>query len=281
MTIKVVTDSTADLSGDLVEELDITVVPLNVHFGTESFKDGIEIKSEEFYSRLAEGPIHPATSQPSPGDFIEIYNQIGKDADGIVSIHVSEKLSGTYNSAMQAKGNTDVDCQIEVIDSTQVSLALGLAVVAAAETAKKGGDIGAVAEAARDTASRTEIFCLLPTLEYLEKGGRIGKAKSMLGTVLNVKPMMKVKDGEVHELGKVRTFKKGIVKLKEITRNYSSIESLYVLHTTTPELAQEIANELRDCLPGGESPNIGSIGPTVGTHGGPGLIGIALLAKAL
>ncbi len=280
MSVKIVTDSTSDLSPDLAESLGIAVVPCNVQFGTESLKDGVDIKSDEFYERLTTGPVHPTTSQPSPGDFVQVYDQLGEDTDGIVSIHVSAKLSGTYNSAIQAKQETSAKCPIEVVDSANACLALGLTVIAAAEAANTGADTEAVAEAARSAAPRSQLFFLVNTLEYLQKGGRIGKARAMLGTVLNIKPMLTVQDGEVHELAKARTFKKGIAKLKEVAESYAPLEGLYVLHTTTPDLAQEIADGLAGLVPDGKEPLIGRAGPTIGTYVGPGVLGIALLSAA-
>ena len=280
MAVKIVTDSTSDLSPELAESLGIAVVPCNVQFGTESLKDGVDIKSDEFYERLTTGPVHPTTSQPSPGDFVQVYDQLGEDADGIVSIHVSAKLSGTYNSAIQAKQETSAKCPIEVVDSANACLALGLTVIAAAEAANAGADTEAVAEAARSAAPRSQLFFLVNTLEYLQKGGRIGKARAMLGTVLNIKPMLTVQDGEVHELAKARTFKKGIAKLKEVAESYAPLEGLYVLHTTTPDLAQEIAAGLSDLVPEGKEPLVGRAGPTIGTYVGPGVLGIALLSAA-
>ena len=278
MAVKVVTDSASDLPPSVAHELGIAIVPCNVHFGTEELKDGVDIAADEFYQRLVNGPTHPTTSQPSPGDFVEVYDQLGKDADGIVSIHVSSKLSGTYNSAIQGKAQSSATCPIEVVDSTQACVAIGLIAVAAAKEASKGSTVEAVAEVARGAAPRSQLYFLLNTLEYLQKGGRIGKARAMLGAVLNIKPMLIVQDGEVHELGKVRTFSKGIAKLQEVTRGFAPLESLYVLYTTTPDLASEIATSLSDLLPEGQEPDIGRAGPTIGTYVGPGVVGVALLA---
>ncbi len=278
MAVKVVTDSTSDLAPDLAESLGITVVPCNVQFGTESLKDGVDILADEFYERLTVGPVHPTTSQPSPGDFVEVFDRLGEEADGIVSVQVSAKLSGTYNSAIWAKEETTAKCPIEVVDSAQACLALGLTVIAAAEAANKGADTETVAKAARNAAPRSQLFFLVNTLEYLQKGGRIGKARAMLGTVLNIKPILTVQGGEVHELAKARTFKKGIAKLKEVAESYVPLEGLYVLHTTTPELAQEIADGLSDLVPDGKRPLVGRAGPTIGTYVGPGVLGIALLS---
>ncbi len=277
MPVKIVTDSAADMPAEIVDRLGITVVPCNVVFGTEVFRDGVDISADQFYERLSESPVHPTTSQPTPGDFVQVYDDLGKDAEGIVSIHVSAKLSGTYNSAIQAKDQTTAKCPIEVVDSTQACMGIGVIVIAAAQAAAEGMGADEVAALARAAVPRSQLYFMFNTVEYLVKGGRIGKAKGLLGTVLRIKPLLIVEDGEVHELGKARTFAKGLQKLKEITREYAPLEQVFALHTTTPELAQEMAESFRDLLPEGGEPLIARAGPTIGTYAGPGVAGVALL----
>ena len=277
MTVKIVTDSTSDIPADVAERLDITVVPLNIHFGTDNYKDNVTISADEFYSRLATSSTLPKTSQPSPGDFKEIYDELGANADAIVSIHVSAKLSGTYNSAVQAAAQTSAKCPIEIVDSEQVSMGLGLTAIALAGAANNGASMEEITEVAQDTKMRAQVIGLCETLEYLEKGGRIGKAQSLVGSVLKIKPMIIVKDGEIHELGKGRTFAKSVIKLKEAARRFSPIDSLSVIYSTTPEVALEIADELKDMLPPGVDPYLTRFGPVIGTYAGPGAIGIAVI----
>ena len=210
MAVRIVTDSTSDLPGDVVERLGITVVAQNVHFGTETYKDNVTITPDTFFSMLASSKELPKTSQASPGEFKEVYDQVGDGADGIVSIHVAAKLSGTYNSAVQARELTTAQCPVEVIDTAQASMGEGLVVIAAAEAANAGASMDEVAAVARNAAGRSHCMALLETLEYLQKGGRIGKAQAMLGSILQIKPMILVRDGEVHELGKARTFREGV-----------------------------------------------------------------------
>ena len=150
MAIKIVTDSTADLPEQVAQKMDITVVPLNVHFGTEAYKDGIDLSADKFYKLLVAGSELPKTSQPSVGDFVEVYERLGRDADGILSVHLSSKLSGTYNSAIQAKGMAGVDCPIEVVDSYQACMGQGVVAVAAARVAAAGGGISEVTVAAKN-----------------------------------------------------------------------------------------------------------------------------------
>ena len=277
MVVKIVTDSTSDLPRDLAESLGITVVPLNVHFGTEVFKDGVDISAEQFYERLTNGKVLPTTSQPSPGDFVQVYDELGKDADAILSVHISSKVSGTYNSAVQAKGQSDAKCPIEVLDTNQMSMGLGMIAIVAAQKANQGDSLEDVAETTREAAARSRVFALFDTLEYLQKGGRIGKARAMFGTILRIKPMIIIRDGEVHELGKERTFPKGVVRLEEVARGFAPVESACVLHSTGPEVAREIAQDLRGLLPGGEAPFVARFGPVIGTYTGPGAVGIGLL----
>ena len=277
MTVRIVTDSTSDIDGETARDLGITVVPQNVHFGTDTFEDNVTITPDEFYRMLAGAPELPTTSQASPGRFEQAYDELGRDADGIVSIHVSSKLSGTCNSARQGASATSADCPIEVIDSGQASMGLGLVVMAAAELAMQGASQSEVVAAALGTVGRTQCLCLFETLEYLQKGGRIGKAQALVGSVLKIKPMIIVRDGEVHPLGKARTFPKALAQMKERVRGFAPIDSLAVMHSTTPEVASEVADDLKDMLPEGAEPHIARFGPALGVHAGPGALGIALV----
>lgn len=277
MALKIVTDSTSDLAPELASSLGITVVPLNVHFGTEVYKDGVDLSAEEFYTRLIGGPELPKTSQPSVGDFIEVYKRLGQDADGILSLHISSKLSGTYNSAIQAKAQVDIGCPIEVFDTFQVSMGLGMVALEAARAAQQGASLDEALETARDAAGRCHCIVLFETLEFLEKGGRIGKARALLGTLLKIRPMIEIRDGEVHELGKARTRVRGLAKLQEMAREQSPLDGLSVLYSTTPEEAEALAGEMRDLVPEGKEPNISQFGPVIGTYTGPGVLGFGLL----
>ena len=277
MAVKVVTDSTSDLPSDLIEGLGITVVPCNVNFGTDSYKDGVDLSTDEFYERLVAGPVLPTTSQPSPGDFVEVYEEVGKDSDGIVSVHVSSKLSGTYNSAVQAKAEASADCPIEVVDSYQASMGMGVVAQAAAEAARNGESHEGVTRTARSAVGRAQLLFLLDTLEYLEKGGRIGKARAMLGSILNIKPLITLQDGIVDQAGRSRSFAKGAAKLVEIARQYAPLETACVLYTSTPDAALELVGPLKDLMAEGKAPFVSRAGTTIGTYAGPGALGIGLL----
>jgi DegV family protein with EDD domain len=274
MTVKIVTDSTADLPDELVKEMGITVVPLYVRFGDEVLRDRVDISEDEFYERLQHDPVHPNTTQPTPQDFVDVYQKLSAAADGIVSIHLSAKLSGTCSSALQAKGMVVKECSVEVVDSETLSMALGLVVIAAAEAAKAGKSLDEVVEAAKQAMPKIRLLFLLDTLEYLQKGGRIGKAKALLGSILNVKPMLAVKDGELVPAGQVRTRAKGIDKLFEYVKNAGDIQDLAVVYNTTPDEAEALAKRIGSVFDK-EKIRMARVGPTLGVHGGPGAMMVA------
>ena len=201
MAVKVVTDSSADLPGQLAQELGITVVPIYVRFGEEVYRDRVNITEDEFYQRLEHDPVHPSTVQPGPQDFLEVYRKLSPGADGIVSIHISAKLSGTCNSALMAKEMLETGCPVEVVDSQATTMGLGLIAIAAASMANAGESMDKVVEEVKQAIPQIHLLALFDTLKYLLLGGRIGKAKALLGSILNVKPMLSLKDGEVVPAG--------------------------------------------------------------------------------
>ena len=214
------------------------------------------------------------------GDFKQLYEEIGPGSDGIVSVHISSKVSGTINSATQAVSEAEVDCPIRIVDTLQASLGAGLIVREAARAAQEGGDVEAVAQAAEAASGRAEFFALMDTLEYLEKGGRIGKARALLGGLLRIRPMIAVKDGEVHELAKARSRKAGIEKLLGFAKEFAPADEIGIAHTTTPQEAGDLAARTKDLAPSDREPLVSRIGPAVGTHAGPGALGIAMLRSS-
>ena len=278
MTIKIVTDSTADLPPGLVKELGITVVPLYVRFGDETYRDGVDITGDEFYKRLLTDPIHPNTSQPTPQDFTNVYRSLCQQANGIISIHISGKLSGTCSSALQAKEVVAAKCPVEVIDSKTTSMALGLIVMAAVTIANTGASVKQVAEDIRHVVSDVQLLVIFDTLKYLAKGGRIGKAKSLLGSVLNVKPLLTIKDGEFVPVTQVRSRSKGIDKLFDFAKDAANVEDLIVIHSTTRDEADALASRIGSTIKLKQI-RIARLGPVLGAHGGPGVLAIALRRK--
>ena len=278
MAIKVVTDSTSDLPADVAESLGIEVVPLNVHFGSDVYKDRVNLMPDTFYDKLINGDVLPTTSQPSVGEFIDVYERLGSDADGIVSVHVSEKLSGTMNSARLASQQANADCPIEVVDTFQVSMGVGICAMEAAEVANSGGDMNQVILAARNAVTRSQCFFMLETLEFLQKGGRIGKAQALIGNLLKIRPMLMLQEGEVHPLGRERTRRKGIAKLVDTVEELAPISGLAVMYSTGPDEAQTLAQNVSKFMIEGREPMMLQIGPVIGTYAGPDTLGIALIS---
>jgi len=276
--LRIVTDSTADLSPALASELAISVVPVNVQFGEESLRDGVDISSSEFFRRLAASEQLPTTSQPSAGAFRSTYEDLlAAGATEILSIHVSEKLSGTAESARQgARGLVGV--RIEVLDSQTVSAALGLAVLLAARCAASGHSLETASEAVRDQLGRTRLLFMVDTLEYLRRGGRIGRARELMGSLLKIKPILEVRDGEVAPVGRARTRRRGIEELLSLAADLRPIEQAMVFDATTPEDREYVAERVRGYAVG--SPVLaGTLGPAIGVHAGPGTLGMAIVTR--
>jgi DegV family protein with EDD domain len=276
--IKIVTDSGSELSVEMAKELGVSVMPIYVRFGEEVYRDRITISDEEFYKRLLEGSVHPATIQPGPDDFIKVYEKIAEEADGIVSIHISSKLSGTVNSALQAKSMVKTHCPIEVIDSRTISTALGLITIATTESARSGKELQQVLEIAKDSMDNTNILCLLDTLKYLQIGGRIGKAKALLGTVLNVKPLISIKDGEVVPIGRVRSRSKGLEELYNFVKSAANLEDVGIGYTTTLDDALMVSQHLNSVF-SKDNVKLMRLGTTLGVHLGPGALVVAFRGK--
>lgn len=280
MTIRIVTDSTADLPAALTDELGVTVVPEYLRFGDKVYRDRVDIGEDEFYLKLQNGPVHPMTAQPTPQDFADVYNRLSPEADGIVSLHLSSKLSGTYNSAVQGQAAMEGRCPVEIIDSQTVSIALGLVVVQAARMARSGMGLRPIVDELSRIIGDVRILILFDTLKYLARGGRIGKAKALLGSVLNVRPLLTVKDGELVPSGQVRTRSKGIDRLLDFVEHARGIQDLAVLHSTTPDEAQALLERTNTVFPR-ERTILARVGPALGVHAGPGVLAVALRERGL
>jgi DegV family protein with EDD domain len=279
MPVRIVTDSTADLTPELTRGLGITVVPVYVRFGHESYRDGIDISREEFYKRLVTSPVHPTTSQPTPADFAQVYRELSRETDKIVSIHVSGRLSGTYNSALQGKELAETKCDIKVIDSESVTMGLGIITLAAARLAKSGESLQKVTDDIKQAIHNTHLLGLFDTLRYLLLGGRIGKARALLGGILNVKPLLTLRDGELHPIGNVRTRVKGIERLSDFAKNTLGIQELAVVHTTTPDEASKLKDHLSSLVDTSRL-HLAGLTPALGVHTGPGLLAVVLRKKS-
>jgi DegV family protein with EDD domain len=278
MTVKIVTDSTADIPVEMAKELGITVVAEYLRFGDQVYKDRVDISEDEFYHRLRFDPTYPSTAQPSPQDFTDAYREVAKDADGIISIHVSAKLSGTCNAALRGK-ETIKDCPIEVIDSQVVTMGLGHLVLAANEMAQHGMKLPEIVAEVNKMIPTIRILGLLDTLKYLALGGRIGKLQALLGSVLNIKPLLTVKDGVLMPAGRVRSRTKGIDVIYEFVKNSPDIQDLAVIYNTTREEAQALVTRLGSLFEE-KKIKLARLGPALGVHTGPGILFIALRGKS-
>ena len=276
MTIKVVTDTLSDITGDLAGELGIDVVPLYVRFGEDIYRDRVDITTEEFYHRLVNEATLPSTTQPTPNDFAEVYDKLAKEADEILVITVSSKLSGTYQSATQAKELIKNKCRIEIVDSLSVAMGMGLIVIAVAKAVQAGASLDEAIKVTHSAMSRTHLIAYFDTLKYLAKGGRIGKASNLLGSLLSVKPILTVREGEMAPLTRVRSLHAGMDYIYSVVAESASIEGLAVEHATTPDDADRLVERLGSLFPK-EQIQRAVISPVVGTYAGPNAIAVTIL----
>lgn len=276
MTVAVVVDSTADIPQAIRDELAISVVPLTVLFGNETFLDGVEMTGDQFYARLIEGSVHPKTSQPSPGLFAETYERLSRDHEGIISIHLSGKLSGTVRSAEQARELVP-DVPVRVIDSGSVSMGFGFLGIEAARMAGAGQSLDQIADQIEAQARQANVWAALDTLKFLERGGRIGGARAFLGTLLNVKPIIQIR-GEVQPAEQVRTHKKAMARLIELAKSQAPYSHLSVMYSTDQQYVDEVVDQLSSFHPREEIVTA-QLTPVLGVYGGPKLVGVAGLTR--
>jgi DegV family protein with EDD domain len=271
---RVVTDSTSDVPAGWCSRYGIEVVPLRVLFGEESFRDQVELTTDEFFSRLRRASRLPTTSAPSPGDFAAVYERLSRECDGVVSIHISGSLSGTVEAARVGARTLD-GFPVHVVDSRCLTVCVAFLCRIAAQASSLEEAVRLVEE----RVPRQRILALLDTLRYLEMGGRIGPARALLGTVLDLKPILGMADGQVQPLDRVRTRARAIRRLGELLRQDLPLEHLAVMHAQAPEDAERIRADLARELPD-LSVEIGEIGAVLGTHVGPGAVGLAYIKRA-
>jgi DegV family protein with EDD domain len=275
MTVKIVTDTLSDITADLAAKMGITVIPLYVRFGETIYRDRIDISSEDFYRRLVNEPKLPSTTQPSPNDFLEVYNKLAQQTDEILVITVSSKMSGTSQSARQAKDMVKGKVKIEIIDSLQVAMGLGLTVITAANAAKPGASLAKVAETVNNTLPRIHVICYFDTLKYLAKGGRIGKASGLVGSLLSVKPILTVREGEMAPLTRVRSMNAGMDYLYNVAAGMK-IEQMSVEHATTAVEADKLVERM-NAFYAKDKIYRSVISPVIGTYCGPGAVSLTVL----
>ncbi len=274
--VAIVTDSTCNLSDDVVKMHNIHVIPQILQWDGETMLDGIDITPDVFFKRLAASETLPTTSQPTPGDFRDFFLKVGEQAESIVAICISDELSGTLNSAFQASKMID-DIPIEIVDSRSVSMGLGLIVLAAAQAVQDGKSQQEVADIARSLVPRVKVLFVVDTLEYLHKGGRIGGAAKLFGSMLSMKPVLQVKDGRVDTLAKIRTKKKALSHLLDlVVTDTAGKKDVYasIIAAVAPEDRDMLLKEVQERV-GPVQLSHSELTPVIGTHGGPGTVGIA------
>lgn len=277
MSIAVVTDSTSDLPADIAKQHGITIVPLNVHIEDETYLDGVTISADEMYLRLPDQKTIPTTSAPSVGSFIEAYEKLSESHDAIISIHLSSKLSLTHNSAVQAAADlNEKGAKIEVVDTGQASMALGWIAVQAAEKIAAGGSLEEAVGLAKSASIRASFIGMVDTLEYLVRGGRIGKAQGFVGSMLRIRPILTLTEGVAHPAGRARNRSKGIARLKEMVAEAAPLDKLAILYTTDKDVAETIADAVAEHSPEAR-PVVAQLGPVVGNYLGPGTLGLGLI----
>lgn len=276
--VRLVCDSTADLEAGYAEAHDVAVVPLRVIFGEEELRDYVDISPSDFYARMRSSSVHPRTSQPTPAEFEAVFRRLGESGDPVICTTISEKMSGTFASASQARAALP-DLDIRVVDTRTCTAGHNAAVRAAVARRDAGGDAASVVGDLERLRQRQRVAFTVESLEYLRRGGRIGNARALLGTVLNIKPVLEVVDGSVEPLDRVRTFPRAIDRLfteVEKARDKWGAVELMIAHADCRERADQLAERGEALL--GSRPLVIEVGPVIGCHAGPGAIGFAFQA---
>ncbi len=276
--VRIVTDSLSDIPDDIAQELDIIRVPCFVNFGEESFRDRVDLSPNEFYRKLVSSNIVPTTSQASPGTFTEIFSQLSDLTNQVYSIHSVKTLTGMYNSARLAADalqTTDpLGMQIQVVDSRATSMGLGWLAVYAARAARYGYALDEIKELIDDVIPRTHCIAMLDTLDYAVRGGRLGKGAAVVGSLLNVKPIISLVSGEVLLVEKIRTQKRAVERLADIVLGSGPIQELAIIHAAAPEMAEALRQHFAETW-FEEQIMVCETGPVIGAHTGPGAVGVA------
>lgn len=280
MSIRIVTDSTCDLPSETAAEYGIVVVPAFVNIGDESYLDGVELSREDFYKGLPEYKIHPTTAAPAPGAFTEAYNQLlTEGAKEILSIHIAGNLSGILNAA-RIGAESVRDVKITTIDSRQLTMGLGLLAITAAKAAAAGRSVSEIVRLIESQIPRTFVFGLLDTLEYLRRSGRVGWAEFSIGTLLKIKPMVRVHMGEVEMLERVRTSRRALARMIELAADLGQLEQIALLHIRGNGRLNDFKQQSRRLFIDNEMPLTVELTPALGAHIGPGGLGIACITAS-
>jgi len=274
--VKVVTDSVSDLPSQVVKDLGITVIPLNVHFGDQTYRDGVDLTAEEFYHKLENSSTLPRTSTPSSGLVAKTFDMLAEKTDEILVVCLSRKFSATYDVSLQAMKLMKKRCQVKVVDSTVAIMGQGLLVMEAAKKALTGAKLSEVGDIVLENIPRIHIRATLDTLKYLVRGGRIGKAQALLGTMLRINPVLGIKGGEAFPFARPRSRAKAIEWLYRFATSFSKVRALAVEYGTSIAEANTLANRLSSIFP--KIPlYISNVNPVIGTHAGPGILSVTVL----
>jgi DegV family protein with EDD domain len=276
MTVRIITDSSASIPTPVVEELGITIVPSIIRFGEKVYRDGIDLTTEQFYERLTTDKTFPTTSTPTPQSFVDAYEKLAEEADEVIVITISQKLSAVGEVARQAMGLAKKRPRVEIIDTTWALMSQGLIVITAARAAKAGASLDEVLEVARRNIPRTDLRMAFDTLKYLERGGRIGKAQALLGSMLKINPILGLKDGEIYPVGREHSRSKAIENLYDFANSFSRIEEMAIGDGTTPEEADALAKRLGASFPAERIFRF-KVTAAVGAHVGPHVLAVAIL----
>ena len=273
--INIITDSTSDIPDNIASALDIKIAPFYIRFGERVYRDGLDITKEEFFQKLANSPVHPATSQPTPEDFAAFYSRFCNENEGIISIHISSKISGTYNSASLAKRMMKSNCPIELVDSTFNSAGTMLVAMEAARQVKAGTNFKSVVIKTRQVIDQIHMLGIFSTMKYLARSGRVSNTVAKAASILNVMPLLTFHEGEIVRAGLVRNFNKGMDRLVHFVKQRGNVKELVITHSAIPDKAQELAERLVQFMPR-EKIIITHLGAALGVHGGPGVLLVAI-----
>lgn len=272
MVTKIFTDSGSDITQEQAKQLGITVVPVYLCFGNEVYRDGVDIDSDAFYHKLMTSQVHPSTAAPSPGDFAKVYEEAAQETNEIVSIHITKRHSAVCDAALAGKESVErKGCRIEVVDSRGVTMWQGFVAIAAAQAAEAGCSLDQVVNKAHETIRQLHALALLDTLKYAVKGGRLSRTIFKVESLLNVKPLITLCDGEIRPAGLTRNLDRGIDRLRRLISSALHIDDLAIVYSTTPDEAKTLADYAHSLFPN-IVPRIARLGPALGVHAGPGAL---------
>jgi DegV family protein with EDD domain len=276
--VKLITDSIADLPPEVVKDLGITVIPMYVHFGTDTYKDKVDLTAEEFYHKLETTSVLPKTSAPSPGLFAKVFDEVAESCDEILAIFISRKFSATYDAALQGMSLMKRKCRIEVIDSKLAIMGQGLLVIEAAKKALAGASLNELLDMVSETIPKIHVRVSFDTLKYLAMGGRVANIQALMGSILKMNPVLGIKNGEAFPFARVRSRTKSIEWLYKFTTSCQKVKALAVEYGTDTAEGRALAKRITSVFPGIPI-YISNISPVIGTHTGPGAISITVLEE--